>query len=163
MNLAGDPIVRKHPKIAPLLAKASPQYFEKEPEEITKLSPGWKRNWEYFRDWVAPEMTKPNREDQMSCLGCHGVAGRVPSMELSNADDLGYVKMQGLASNYRALLERVNENSVEQSKVLRKPLNVQSGKEDGHQGGRRFNPNDQGYKILEQWVRDAAKLKGQKP
>ncbi len=162
LSLAGDPIVRKHPKIAPVLAKASPQYFEKEPEEITKLSPAWKKNWEYFRDWVAPEMTKPNREDQMSCLGCHGVAGRVPSMELSNADDLGYVKMQGLASNYRALLERVNENAVEQSKILRKPLNVQSGKEDGHQGGRRFNPNDQGYKILEQWVRDAAKLKGQK-
>ena len=162
LSLAGDPILRKHPKIAPVLAKASPQYFEKEPDEITKLSPGWKRNWEYFRDWVAPEMTKPNREDQMSCLGCHGVAGRVPSMELANADDLGYVKMQGLASNYRALLERVNENSVEQSKILRKPLNVQSGKEDGHQGGRRFNPNDQGYKILEQWVRDAARLKGQK-
>ncbi len=162
LNLAGDPIVRRHPKIAPALAKASPQYFENEPEEIAKLSPAWKKNWEYFRDWVAPEMTKPNREDQMSCLGCHGVAGRVPSMELSNADDLGYVKMQGLASNYRALLERVDENKVEQSKILRKPLNVQSGKEDGHQGGRRFNPNDQGYKILEQWVRDAARLKGQK-
>ena len=162
LSLAGDPIVRKHPKIAPALAKASPQYFEAEPEEIQSLSPAWRKNWEYFRDWVAPEMTKPNREDQQSCLGCHGVAGRVPSMELSNADDLGYVKMIGLASNYRALLERVNENAVEQSKLLRKPLNVQSGKEDGHQGGRRFNPNDQGYKILEQWVRDAARLKGQK-
>lgn len=162
LALAGDPIVRKNPRIAPVLAKASPQYFEKEPEEITRLSPAWQRNWEYFRDWVAPEMTKPNREDQMSCLGCHGVAGRVPSMELSNANDLGYVKMDGLVKNYKILLERVNENAVEQSKLLRKPLNVQSGKEDGHQGGRRFNPNDQAYKILEQWVRDAARLKGQK-
>lgn len=49
---------------------------------------------------------------------------------------------------------------MEGSKILRKPLNVQSGKEDGHQGGRRFNPNDQAYKILEVWVRDAARLKG---
>jgi len=162
LSLAGDPIVRKNARIAPVLAKASPQYFEQEPEEITKLTPAWRKNWEYFRDWVAPEMTKPNREDQMSCLGCHGVAGRVPSMELTKDDNLGYVKMQGLVSNYKILLERVNENAVEQSKILRKPLNVQSGKEDGHQGGRRFNPNDQGYKILEQWVRDAARLKGQK-
>lgn len=160
--LAGDPIVRKHEKIGPALKKISQQYFEQEPEEVTKLNADWRRNWEYFRDWVAPEMTKPNREDQMSCLGCHGVPGRVPSMELANADDLGYVKMNGLLANYRSLLERVNEVAVEQSKILRKPLNIQSGKEDGHQGGRRFNPNDQAYKILEAWVRDAARLKGQK-
>ncbi len=162
LALAADPIVRKHPRIEPVLAKATPQYFEKEPNDIAQLSPGWRKNWEYFRDWVAPELTKPNREDQMSCLGCHGVAGRVPSMELAAADDLGYVKMQGLVHTYKTLLERVNEAAVEQSKLLRKPLNVQSGKEDGHQGGRRFNPNDQAYKILEQWVRDAARLKGQK-
>jgi len=162
LSLAGDPIVRKHPKIAPVLAKASPQYFEKEPADIEKMSPAWKKNWEYFRDWVAPEMTKPNREDQMSCLGCHGVPGRVPSMELNKDDDLGYVKMQGLYGNYKALLERVNESAVDQSKILRKPLNVQSGKEDGHQGGRRFNPNDQAYKILELWAKDAARLKAGK-
>jgi len=29
----------------------------------------------------------------------------------------------------------VNESEVENSKLLRKPLNVQTGKEDGHQGG----------------------------
>ena len=162
LNLAADPIVRKHPRIEPLLVKATPQYFEKEPNDIVQLNPQWRKNWEYFRDWVAPELTKPNREDQMSCLGCHGVAGRVPSMELAPADDLGYVKMQGLVHIYRSLLERVNESAVDQSKLLRKPLNVQSGKEDGHQGGRRFNPNDQAYKILEQWVRDSARLKGQK-
>jgi hypothetical protein len=162
LALAGDPIVRKHEKIAPALKKASPQYYEEEPAGVKALDAEWRRNWEYFRDWVAPEMTKPNREDQMSCLGCHGVAGRVPSMELANADTLGYVKMEGLEKNWRALLERVNESAVETSKILRKPLNVQSGQEDGHQGGRRFNPNDQAYKILEVWVRDAARLKGQK-
>lgn len=160
VELAADPIVRKHPKLAPVLAKAAPRYFESEPAEVAKLSPEWKKNWEYFRDWVAPEMTKPNREDQQSCLGCHGVAGRVPSMELKQADNLGYVKMSELAENYRILLDRIDESKVESSKILRKPLNVQSGKEDGHQGGRRFNPNDQAYKILEVWVRDAARLKG---
>jgi hypothetical protein len=159
MAISGDPIVRKEPRIAPVLSKLQPKYYEADPPEVAKLSPEWRRNWEYFRDWVAPEMTKPNREDQQSCLGCHGVAGRVPSMELSQADDLGYVKMAGLASNYKILMERVNENSVETSKLLRKPLNVQSGQEDGHQGGRRFNPNDYAYKVLEQWVRDVARLK----
>jgi hypothetical protein len=62
-------------------------------------------------------------------------------------------------NNYQALLERVNEHDVEQSKLLRKPLNVQSGKEDGHQGGRRYNPNDRGYEIIRRWVLDAARLK----
>ena len=159
LSLAADPILRKDPKIGPVLAKAVPRYFEKEPEELAKLSPDWRKNWEYFRDWVSPEMTKPNREDQMSCIACHGLAGRVPSMELAPADDQGYIKVSGLMNNWKALMERVNEKSVEQSKLLRKPLNVQSGKEDGHQGGRRFNPNDAGYKILEQWVRDVARLK----
>jgi hypothetical protein len=159
-DLAADPIVRKDPKLGPVLAKAVPEYFEAEPPEIAKLSPEWKKNWDYFRDWVAPELTKPNREDQMSCLACHGLAGRVPSMPLNQADGLGYVKAKELAENYRSLLERVNESDVEKSKLLRKPLNVQSGMEDGHQGGRRFNPNDQAYKILEVWVRDAARLKG---
>ncbi|GAB4358066.1 MAG: hypothetical protein OHK0021_02340 [Bryobacter sp.] len=160
--LAADPVVRKEPKLREVLKKAAPQYFEEEPAEVAKLSPEWKKNWEYFRDWVAPELTKPNREDQMSCLGCHGVAGRVPSMGLNPADNLGYVPMKKLAENYRTLLERVNEADVEKSKLLRKPLNVQSGMEDGHQGGRRYNPNDTAYKILETWVRNAAKLKGAK-
>jgi hypothetical protein len=62
-------------------------------------------------------------------------------------------------NNYQVLLERVNEREVEQSKLLRKPLNVQSGKEDGHQGGRRYNPNDRGYEIIRRWVFDAARLK----
>jgi hypothetical protein len=36
--------------------------------------------------------------------------------------------------------------------MLRKPLNIQDGKEDGHQGGRRYGPMDEGYQILKQWV-----------
>jgi hypothetical protein len=66
---------------------------------------------------------------------------------------------QATYANYRILLERINEGDVENSKLLRKPLNVQSGKEDGHQGGRRYNPNERGYEILRRWVLDAATLK----
>ena len=53
----------------------------------------------------------------------------------------------------------MNEADVEQSKLLRKPLNVQAGKEDGHQGGRRYNPNDRPYQILRRWALDVAALK----
>jgi len=87
------------------------------------------------------------------------LAGRVPSMELIAADNNGYLTAKALYANYTTLLERVNESDVEQSKILRKPLNVQSGQEDGHQGGRRFNPGDRGYQILRNWVLDAAALK----
>ncbi len=104
-------------------------------------------------------MTKTNREDELACLGCHGVAGRVPSMPLMPADGNGYLSAKATYNNYVALLERVNETDVEQSKLLRRPLNVQDGKEDGHQGGRRFNPGDRGYEILRRWVLDSAALK----
>ncbi len=80
-------------------------------------------------------------------------------MPLQPADGNGYLSAKATYANYVALLERVNENDVEHSKLLRKPLNVQSGKEDGHQGGRRFNPGDRGYEILRRWVLDAATLK----
>ena len=80
-------------------------------------------------------------------------------MPLMPADNNGYLSAKAAYNNYTALLERVNENDVEQSKLLRKPLNVQSGQEDGHQGGRRFNPSDRGYEILRRWVLDAAALK----
>jgi hypothetical protein len=95
----------------------------------------------------------------MACLGCHGVTGRVPSMGLMPADGNGYLSAKATYMNYVTLLDRVNEQDVEQSKLLRKPLNVQSGKEDGHQGGRRFNPGDRGYEILRRWVLDSAALK----
>jgi hypothetical protein len=159
LDLAGDVNIRKHPKIAPALKKAMPQYYEPDPPQVTSMSPEWKKNWEFFRDKVAPEFVRPNRDDQMACLGCHGVAGRVPSLELSAADDRGYVKMANLYSNYQKLMERVNESDVENSKLLRKPLNVQSGKEDGHQGGVRYRPGDPAYQLLKQWVFETAALK----
>lgn len=80
-------------------------------------------------------------------------------MEFKAADNRGYLHTKDVWANYKILLERVNEADVENSKLLRKPLNVQTGKEDGHQGGRRYNPEDRGYQIFRRWVLDAANLK----
>ena len=106
----------------------------------------------YFRDYVVPEMTSVLRGDERSCMICHGEPGRVPSMELHRPDNVGYLPVDQLLANYRILQERINIGDVERSKLLRKPLNVQSGKEDGHQGGRRYQPNDDGYQILRKWA-----------
>lgn len=126
------------------------------------MSPEWKRNYEYFRKWVTPELMKPQREDENACLSCHAVPGRVPSMELQDQSN-GFISEKAVYANYKILQERISETNVEQSKLLRKPLNIQSGKEDGHQGGRRFNPEDRGYLILRRWVLDTAQLRqGQK-
>jgi hypothetical protein len=57
-----------------------------------------------------------------------------------------------MLKNYLTLQQRVNVNDIEQSKLLRKPLNVQTGKEDGHQGGRRYLPTDRGYQIIRRWA-----------
>ena len=46
------------------------------------------------------------------------------------------------------------------SKLIRKPLNVQTGKEDGHQGGRRYQTNDSGYLILKKWVENQVNIQG---
>ncbi len=159
VSLAADPRLHNHPRIRPELAKVRPGYVEDDVPEVKAMPEAWRANFNYFKNWVAPEFTKSNREDEFSCLGCHGVAGRVPSMELSAADGNGYQSAKGLYRNYVTLLERINESDVEKSKILRKPLNVQSGQEDGHQGGRRFNPGDRGYEILRRWVLDAAALK----
>ena len=163
LALAADPRIHTHPKIRPILEKARPAYAEPDVPEVQALSPEWRANFEYFRLWFAPELSKTNREDEFACLGCHGVAGRVPSMGLSAADDNGYLSARALYTNFRTLMERVNETDVENSKLLRKPLNVQSGKEDGHQGGRRFSPTDRGYEILRRWVLDTAALKRTQP
>ena len=157
--LAADAQINQHPRIRPVLERVQPAYVEPDVPEVAAMSAEWKANFEYFRKWLAPEMTKTNREDELACLGCHAVPGRVPSMPLMPADNNGYLSAKAAYNNYTALLERVNENDVEQSKLLRKPLNVQSGQEDGHQGGRRFNPSDRGYEILRRWVLDAAALK----
>ena len=56
------------------------------------------------------------------------------------------------------LQQRVNLADIETSKLLRKPLNVQTGKEDGHQGGRRYAPAERGYQILRRWVLDQPRV-----
>ncbi len=163
MSLANDVMVRQHPMVEPVLRKKQPQFYEEDPPEAKSLSVAAKENWDYFQNWFAPEMSRADRNDQLSCLGCHAVPGRVPSMELAGPNNNGYMSKKALWTNYKILWERVNETGVETSKLLRKPLNVQSGKEDGHQGGQRFNPNDRGYEILRRWVLDTAKLKSSQP
>jgi len=156
---ASNTIVRNHPLVKAILQKRQPDLYEDDAAGARALSPEWRQNYEYFRDWVTPEMLRPNRDDEFACMSCHSVAGRVPSMEFKPADNRGYLHTKDVWANYKILLERVNEADVENSKLLRKPLNVQTGKEDGHQGGRRYNPEDRGYQIFRRWVLDAANLK----
>ena len=158
---AANANVRNHPAVKSALQPTQPGLYQNDPDEANALSPDWRANWIYFRDWVSPEMLRPDRNDESACMTCHGLAGRVPSMELRAADNRGFASPTDTWANYRILLERVNEGDVENSKLLRKPLNVQSGKEDGHQGGRRYNPEDRGYQILRRWVLDSATLKAQ--
>jgi len=106
----------------------------------------------YFRDYVLPELTRQKRSDQQACMGCHGLPGRVPSLYLRAPDKFGYLPVADVLTNYRTLQQRVNLTDIEKSKLLRKPLNIQDGKEDGHQGGRRYAPGDPGYLILRHWV-----------
>ena len=123
-----------------------------------RLSPAFLASFQYFRDHVAPELNRPQRMDEMSCLRCHGVKGRVPSMELEAADSNGYWTMTKMLRNYLILQQRVDPASPEGSKLLRKPLNVQTGEEDGHQGGRRYTPGEKAYQILRRWVLDQPRV-----
>jgi len=106
----------------------------------------------YFRDYVMPELSRQKRGDQQSCAGCHAVVGRVPSFYMKPADQFGYTPVADLMFNYRVLQSKVRLDEIEKSKILRKPLNIQDGKEDGHQGGRRYTPTDDGYLILKKWA-----------
>jgi hypothetical protein len=106
----------------------------------------------YFRDYVVPELSRQKRTDQQSCMGCHGVPGRVPTFTLTPPDKYGYMPVRELLANYRIVQSKVNLDDPERSKLLRKPLNIQDGAEDGHQGGRRFTPTDEGWLILKRWV-----------
>ena len=115
-------------------------------------------NFRYFNDHVAPELNRNQRMDEMSCMKCHGVAGRVPSMELEAPDGNNYWTMAKMLKNYLLLQQRVNLADIETSKILRKPLNVQTGKEDGHQGGRRYAPSERGYQIIRRWVLDQPRV-----
>jgi hypothetical protein len=66
--------------------------------------------------------------------------------------------LQKVLKNYLLLQQRVNLGEIETSKLLRKPLNVQTGKEDGHQGGRRYVPAERGYQIIRRWVLDQPRV-----
>lgn len=115
-------------------------------------------SYRYFSDYVAPELNRPQRQDEMSCMKCHAVPGRVPSMELVAPDGNGYWSAPKMLKNYLILQQRVNLADLEASKLLRKPLNVQTGKEDGHQGGRRYLPAERGYQIIRRWVLDQPRV-----
>jgi hypothetical protein len=111
-----------------------------------------------FRDYVMPELARVKRSDQLACLGCHGIPGRVPSFTLKPVDEFGYISVPDLLFNYRDMQARVNLKDIEKSKILRKPLNIQDGQEDGHQGGRRYLPSDEGYLILKKWAENQPKI-----
>jgi hypothetical protein len=119
--------------IAALKAEKHPSVqFDAHGEPV--LTVAQKEDIVYFRDYVIPEMTRQKRSDQQSCMGCHGLPGRVPSMYLHAPDKFGYLPVTDLLVDYRTLQKRVNLSNLERSKFLRKPLNIQDGKEDGHQG-----------------------------
>src|SRR5205823_4756135 len=95
-------------------------------ESKLKLTPQRMRNVAYFRDFVLPELAMVNREDGNSCFSCHG-GGKVPSLVLVAPDRrTGYLSAKDVWTNYRTLLERIDFNHVESSKLLRKPLNIQT-------------------------------------
>jgi hypothetical protein len=122
------------------------------------LTPPFLASFRYFSDHVAPELNRDQRMDTMSCMKCHSVPGRVPSMELEAPNDRGYWSVAKMLKNYLILQQRVNLPDIETSKLLRKPLNVQTGKEDGHQGGRRYAPSERPYQILRRWVLDQLRV-----
>ena len=127
-------------------------------EPKLQLTPERVRNFAYFRDFVIPELARENRGDGDSCFSCHG-GGKVPSISLEAPDRRSrFLEPRQMWTNYRTLLERIDTADIENSKLLRKPLNIQTGKEDGHQGGMRYKPSDAGYEMLKRWAQDAGRL-----
>ncbi len=112
----------------------------------------------HFRDYVFTELTRIDTTDNRACISCHGVPGRVPTLYLEPPDAAGYIPPEALLGNYRRMQERVDLHDVERSKFLRKPLNIQSGEEDGHQGGVRYKAEDPGYQQIRDWVLKQAYL-----
>ena len=106
----------------------------------------------HFRDHVFAEMNRISERDNRACISCHGVPGRVPTLYLNPPDDAGHIEAAELLENYRKLQARVDLADPERSLVLRKPLNVQTGQEEGHQGGVRYEAGDAGYATLHKWV-----------
>ena len=56
--------------------------------------------------------------------------------------------------------QRVDLRDVERSKFIQKPLNIQTGEEDGHQGGQRYEAEDAGYQVIREWVLRQVELQG---
>jgi hypothetical protein len=133
---------------------------ESQSTEVRRLEPAkpFIEDILYFRDYVFAEMTKINDSDNKACISCHGVPGRVPTLYLDPPDAAGYIPPEQLLANYRKMQQRVDLNDVEASKLLRKPLNIQTGEEDGHQGGVRFQAAEPGYQVIREWVLKQAKL-----
>jgi hypothetical protein len=140
------------------LAELRAAIAEDASSNVLELTPERLRNLGYFRDFVIPELNRVNREDGNSCFTCHG-GGKIPSMSLEAPDRrTKYLSPRDLWTNYRTLLDRIDRVDVQKSKVLRKPLNIQTGAEDGHQGGLRYKPGDRAHEILKRWVYDSAQL-----
>ena len=118
----------------------------------------WVADIIHFRDYVFTEMARISPRDNRACLSCHGVPGRVPTLYIEAPDAAGYIPPDALLGNYRRMQQRVNLQDVEKSKFLRKPLNIQSGEEDGHQGGVRYEVGDPGYTVIRDWVLKQAEL-----
>ena len=112
----------------------------------------------HFRDHAFAEMNRISERDNRACISCHGVPGRVPTLYLNPPDDAGHIDAAELLENYRKLQARVDLADPERSLVLRKPLNVQTGQEEGHQGGVRYEAGDAGYAVLRSWVLKQAEL-----
>ncbi len=123
-------------------------------------SDDWIQDVLHFRDYVFAEMTKINPSDNRACISCHGVPGRVPTLFLSPPDAAGYIPPDELLSNYRKMQQRVDATAVEKSKLLLKPLNIQTGEDDGHQGGVRYEPDEAGYQVIRRWVLQQERLQG---
>ncbi|MBK9171258.1 MAG: HEAT repeat domain-containing protein [Bryobacterales bacterium] len=121
----------------------------------------WIKDLLHFRDVVFTELGKLSPEDNRACLSCHGIPGRVPTLYLDPPDSAGYIPPEQLLTNYRRLQQRVDLDHLERSKLLTKPLNIQSGQEDGHQGGQRYQPSDAGYEVIRKWVERQAALQRQ--
>ena len=112
----------------------------------------------HFRDYVFTEMTRIDPKDNRACISCHGVPGRVPTLYIEPPDAAGYIPPEALLGNYQRMQQRVDLHDVEKSKFLRKPLNIQSGEEDGHQGGVRYKSDDPSYQVIRDWVLKQARM-----
>ena len=115
----------------------------------------------HFRDYVFAEMSRIDSKDNRACISCHGVPGRVPTLYIEPPDAAGYIPPDALLGNYRRMQQRVDLHDVEKSKFLQKPLNIQSGEEDGHQGGVRYEADAPGYQVIRKWVLGQTELQQQ--